>query len=106
MFNTLVEKVATAVGSSWVFFLAVLSVVVWLVCGFLFGFTDSVLLIGNTVMSLVSYILIFLIQGSQNRVQLSQDQDTRAIQLKLDEIIKSTDKADDALIGIEKEVVQ
>ncbi len=104
MFTSFTEKVSTAVGSSWVFLLAVASVVVWLIVGWLLGFSDSVLLVGNTVMSLVSYLLIFLIHGSQNRVQSSQDTDTKAIQKKLDEIIKATDKADDTLIGIEKEI--
>lgn len=68
-------------GSPWAFALAVLAVVVWLLTGPLFGFSEQWQLIINTGTTIVTFVMVFVIQASQNR-------DAKATQLKLDEIIR------------------
>lgn len=81
-------------GSSAGFVLAAGVVVAWAVSGPMFGFSDGWQLVINTGTTIVTFLMVFLIQSSQNR-------DGAAIQAKLDELIRSTAKAKDAYIGIE-----
>jgi low affinity Fe/Cu permease len=69
-------------------------VVLWLVTGPLFHFSDTWQLVISTVSSVVTFCMVFIIQASQNR-------DSRAIQLKLDEIIRSSKEARNELINLE-----
>src|ERR671935_650658 len=69
-------------GSSWAFASAVLVIVAWLVTGPLFHFSDTWQLVINTGTTIVTFLMVFLIQTTQNR-------DAKAIQLKLDELIRS-----------------
>jgi low affinity Fe/Cu permease len=85
-------------------FIAALAVVlVWAVAGPLFGFSDAWMLVINTLTTIVTFLMGFLILAAGNRNQASQDRDTAAIQKKLDELLRAIDEADDDLRGIEKE---
>ena len=81
-------------GSKWGFLGAVLIIVVWGVTGPLFGFSDTWQLVINTGTTIVTFLMVFLIQNTQNR-------DARAINLKLNELIRSTDAAGDEMMDIE-----
>jgi low affinity Fe/Cu permease len=77
------------------FLIAVCSVVVWGLTGPYFHFSDSWQLIINTSTAIITFLMVFLIQNTQNR-------DARALQLKLDEIIRSIKPAHNEMINIEK----
>jgi len=85
---------ADAFGSPWAFFVAAIFIVVWAVTGPLFGFSDAWQLIANTVTNVVTFLMVFVIQSSQNR-------DTRATQLKLDELLRAVTNARSSLINLE-----
>lgn len=81
-------------GSSWAFVTAALLVFVWLISGFFFGFTDTWQLVMNTISSIVTFLMVFLLQRSQNKESL-------AMQTKLNEIIAAQAGASNRLIDIE-----
>jgi low affinity Fe/Cu permease len=83
------------VGSPRAFFVAILLVAVWLVAGPFTGFSDSWLLWPSAIASVVTFLIVFSLQYTQNR-------DTRAIQLKLDEILRSSDRARTELVKLER----
>jgi low affinity Fe/Cu permease len=78
------------------FLLAVAIVILWAVTGPLFGFSDTWQLVINTGTTIVTFLMVFLIQATQNR-------DTLALQLKLDELIVATKNARNDIAGIEEE---
>jgi len=82
-------------GSSWAFAMAVLVIVVWLVTGPLFHFSDTWQLVINTGTTIVTFLMVFLIQRAQNK-------DALAIQLKLNEIVAAIQGASNRLIAIEE----
>ena len=75
--------VAEAAGSSWAFVLAIVVVAVWALTGPIFGFSDTWQLVINTGTTIVTFLMVFLIQNTQNR-------DTKAMHLKLDELLRAT----------------
>ena len=81
-------------GSSWAFALAAGIVVVWVISGPLFGFSDTWQLVINTGTTIVTFLMVFLIQRSQNK-------ESRAVQLKLNEIVAALEGASNRLIDVE-----
>jgi low affinity Fe/Cu permease len=81
-------------GSKWAFAGAGLVIVTWAITGPLFHFSDTWQLVINTGTTIVTFLMVFLIQNTQNR-------DARAINLKLNELIRAVDKARDQMIDIE-----
>lgn len=95
LFSKIAIRVSEFTGSPLAFFLACLAVIVWAVLGPMFDFSEVWQLVINTSTTIVTFLLVFLIQHSQNR-------DTNAMQKKLDELIHAIDKANDDVAGIEK----
>src|SRR4030095_2946687 len=93
-FERMATKVATAAGRPRAFLLAVLIVVVWAVTGPLFHWSDTWQLVINTGTTIVTFLMVFLIQNAQNR-------DGAAIQAKLDELIRAVGHARNEFIGVE-----
>src|SRR5690349_18560292 len=85
-FGSVANKVASAAGSSWAFIVAALVVIAWIVSGPMFGFSDTWQLVINTGTTIVTFLMVFLIQNTQNR-------DTRALHLKLDELLRALPEA-------------
>jgi low affinity Fe/Cu permease len=88
------QAVTQWAGSSWAFAMAALVVVVWLVTGPLFGFSDTWQLVINTGTTIITFLMVFLIQRAQNK-------DALAIQLKLDELVAAVQGASNRLISVE-----
>jgi low affinity Fe/Cu permease len=98
MMDRLFTRIATSIsglsGQPIAFLVALATVVVWGVTGPLFGFSDTWQLVINTGTTIVTFLMVFLIQNSQNR-------DAAAMQAKLDELIRALDRARGQFIGIE-----
>ena len=94
LFDRLAGRVTHAVGTPAAFALAVLSVVVWGATGPLFGFSETWQLIINTGTTIVTFLMVFVIQQSQNK-------DSVALHLKLNELLASHHSASNRLIAIE-----
>jgi low affinity Fe/Cu permease len=82
------------VGSSWSFITAVLIIVVWAACGPAFGYSDTWQLVINTGTTIITFLMVFLIQNTQNR-------DARAIHLKLDELLRAVEGARISMANLE-----
>src|SRR5438034_775779 len=82
-------------GSAWAFGGAVLVIIVWLLTGPTFHFSDTWQLIINTATTVITFLMVFLIQNTQNR-------DAKAMQLKLDELIRALKGARNRLVDLEK----
>src|SRR5438477_4913688 len=82
------------VGSSWAFMIALTLTVVWLVSGPFFHYSDTWQLVMNTISSIVTFLMVFLLQRSQNK-------DSMAMQIKLNELIAAQRGADNRLINLE-----
>jgi low affinity Fe/Cu permease len=95
-FRAASDRVTHAVGTPWALVLAVLVVVAWAITGPIFHFSDTWQLVINTGTTIVTFLMVFVIQTSQNR-------DAKALHLKLDELIRATPRARNALMNEEFE---
>src|SRR5438094_10518341 len=86
--------VAAGVGSHWAFIVALLVVIAWGVTGPMFNFSDSWQLVINTGTTIVTFLMVFLIQATQNK-------DSKAVQLKLDELIRAQRSARNVFADLE-----
>ncbi len=93
-FHKFAHRASEIVGTPWAFFIAVVTIVVWVAAGPIFRFSDSWQLVINTSTTIVTFLMVFLIQNSQNR-------DAKAIHLKLDELIRTIKGARNLLIDLE-----
>jgi low affinity Fe/Cu permease len=94
IFRKFSEVAANALGSSWMFIANVFLILVWLVAGPFFHYSDTWQLIVNTATTVFTYLAVFLIQNTQNR-------DATAIHLKLDELIKGVGGARTHLVNLQ-----
>jgi low affinity Fe/Cu permease len=94
-FQIFATKVSCWMASRWSFLGAMVLVIAWAVLGPFFHYSDTWQLVVNTATTIVTFLMVFLIQNTQNR-------DARAIHLKLDEIIRSIQLAHNEMIDIEK----
>ena len=94
-FHNIAKQLAVDVGSPWAFIAALVIVVLWSATGPFFKYTDTWQLIINTGTTIVTFLMVFLIQNTQNR-------DAKAVHLKLDELIRSLKGARNALIDLEE----
>src|SRR5436189_3165002 len=95
LFRKFAQTTSQAVGSSWSFILAVLIILLWAVTGPMFHYSDTWQLVINTGTTIITFLMVFLIQNTQNR-------DAKAIHLKLDELIKGVKGARTGLVDLEK----
>ena len=93
-FNNFAKQCAAIMGSPWAFILAVVIVLTWAVTGAQFAYSDTWQLVINTGTTIVTFLMVFLIQNSQNR-------DAKAVHLKLDELIHGVHGARNGLIDLE-----
>lgn len=93
-FDKFSRKVTKLTGSYWAFIVACFLIIAWFASGPFFHFSDTWQLAINTGTTVVTFLMVFIIQQSSNK-------DTAAMQIKLDEIIRAIEKADNEKIGIE-----
>ena len=97
LFRKFAQHTSNATGTPWAFLLAVAVVVVWAVTGPLFGYSDTWQLVINTGTTIVTFLMVFLIQNTQNR-------DAVALHLKLDELLRAIEGArEDKFMDIEEQ---
>ncbi len=93
-FRTFAQRISTLAGTPLAFIVAVVLILIWAATGPIFGFSDTWQLVINTGTTILTFLMVFLIQNTQNR-------DARAIHLKLDELIRSMHQARNSLVDLE-----
>jgi low affinity Fe/Cu permease len=94
LFQKLAQRSALAMGSAWAFLLALLTILVWAALGPPLHFSENWQLVINTSTTIVTFLMVFLIQSTQNR-------DTKAVHLKLDELIRAIHGARNSMVDLE-----
>jgi low affinity Fe/Cu permease len=94
IFRWFANKTSEIVGSPWAFITAVVIIAVWAISGPIFGFSDTWQLVINTGTTIITFLMVFLIQNTQNR-------DAKAIHLKLDELLRGVEGARTSMVDIE-----
>lgn len=89
------KRLTVWINTPYAFIGAILLVIVWFLAGFIFGFSDEHAQLINVITNVITFLMVFLIENSQNR-------DTKSIHLKLNELIKIHDKTDKGLLNIEE----
>jgi low affinity Fe/Cu permease len=95
LFNRFARWSADLTGSAWAFLISLVVVVIWAFLGPAFRFSDTWQLVINTATTVITFLIVFLIQNTQNR-------DSKAMHLKLDELIRSNSKARNTMIDLER----
>ena len=95
LFRKFAQVVSNIVGTPWVFILAVTVVAIWAISGPMFHFSDTWQLVINTGTTIITFLMVFLIQNTQNR-------DAKAIHLKLDELLRGVKGARTGLVNLEE----
>jgi low affinity Fe/Cu permease len=93
-FRVFARHSAIALGSAWAFCGAVFVILVWILSGPMFHFSDTWQLVINTATTIITFLMVFLIQNTQNR-------DAKAVHLKLDELIRALKGARNTLVDLE-----
>ena len=93
-YGSIAKKIAHWCGHQSTFLLALSVIAAWILTGPIFGFSDTWQLVINTSTTIITFLMVFLIQNSQNR-------DAAAMQAKLDELLRAVDKAREGFVGIE-----
>ena len=94
-FRRFAHRTSEVVGSYWSFIVAVILILCWLVTGPFFDYSDTWQLVINTATTVITFLMVFIIQNSQNR-------DAKAVHLKLDELIRAQREARNHLIDLEE----
>jgi low affinity Fe/Cu permease len=94
IFRRLAHGVAAAIGKPWAFMLALCGVLLWLASGPIFGFSNTWQLLVNTSTTIVTFLVVFLIQTTQNH-------DSRALHLKIDELLRAVKRARTDMVALE-----
>jgi low affinity Fe/Cu permease len=93
-FREFANRASEAMGSPWAFLVAALLIIVWAISGPLFGFSETWQLVINTGTTIITFLMVFLIQNTQNR-------DAKAMHLKLDELLRSVEGARTSMVDLE-----
>ncbi len=93
-FHKIANQISYAVGAPWTFIAALLLILAWAVSGAYFNYSNSWQIVINTGTTIITFLMVFLIQNTQNR-------DAKATQLKLDELIRAVKGARNSLVNIE-----
>jgi low affinity Fe/Cu permease len=94
-FRVFARSASELLGSAWVFVLAITIIIVWAATGHFYNYSDTWQLLINTGTTIVTFLMVFIIQNTQNR-------DSKAVHLKLDELIRSIDNARNHLVNLDR----
>ncbi len=94
-FHKIASYTSKTIGSSYAFIVAILLILAWVITGPFFNYSDTWQLVINTTTTIVTFLIVFLIQNTQNR-------DSRAIHVKLDELIRAHKAARNQFMGVEQ----